>query len=75
MNTIESTIDSLLNFAKSDKELAYKLSYVQVEYGLKELEDLWQSFHEFYADSGQSGDIYLEFKGALSDVFYEIPEP
>ena len=59
--------NDLFTFAKSDPDLANSLSFIQVEYGLLELETI----HESYVDSS----IYLkEDFDSLEDIVEDFKE-
>ena len=79
----EVTFDKMRIVARNNPELGVPSSYMQVEYGLKELEACWDGFvhtSDAYGQEFQSRkQICLEFANALNEylecIGEQIPVP
>ncbi len=64
--------------ARNNPELGVPASYIQVEYGLEELESCWDGFvhsSDHYSQPFKTRkEIYLEFANALSEYLEYIGE-
>jgi len=71
MKATDITFEQMLRGARNNPELGVPASYMQVEYGMSELQACWDGF----ADTSDSYDqtfksrkeIYMEFASALNE--------
>ena len=74
----EVTFEQMRRASRNMSELAVPASYLQVEYGLSELEACWDGFAHTSDAYGQTfksrKEIYLEFANALSDYLEYLGE-
>lgn len=74
----EVSFEQMRRASRNLSELAVPASYLQVEYGLSELEACWDGFvhtSDAYHQSFKSRkEIYLEFANALSDYLEYLGE-
>jgi hypothetical protein len=72
------TFEQMRRAARNNPELGVPASYLQVEYGLAELEACWDGFvhtSDHYAQQFKSRkEIYLEFANALSEYLEYLGE-
>lgn len=72
------TFDQMRKAARNNPELGVPASYLQVEYGLSELECCWDGFVHTSDHYGQQFKtrkaIYLEFANALSEYLEFLGE-
>ena len=73
------SFEQMRRASRNMSELAVPASYLQVEYGLAELEACWDGFvhtSDHYSQSFKSRkEIYLEFANALSEYLEYLGEP
>ena len=78
MKASEVTFDKMRIVARSNPELALPASYMQVEYGLEELEACWDGFVYTSDNYGQEFNsrkqICLEFANALNEYLEFLGE-
>ena len=69
----------MLTGARNNSTLAVATSYMQVEYGISELEASWDGFVHTSDHFGQTfktrKEIYIEFANALNEYFEYLGEP
>jgi hypothetical protein len=74
----EVTFDKMRIVARNNPELGIPVSYMQVEYGLKELEACWDGFVHTSDAYGQEfssrKQICLEFSNALNEYLESLGE-
>jgi hypothetical protein len=74
----EVTFDKMRIVARNNPELALPASYMQVEYGLEELEACWDGFVHTSDNYGQEfysrKQICLEFANALNEYIEFLGE-
>jgi hypothetical protein len=74
----EVTFDKMRIVARNNPELGIPVSYMQVEYGLKELEACWDGFVDTSDTYGQEftsrKQVCLEFSNALNDYLEFLGE-
>ena len=74
----EVTFEKMRIVARNNPELGVPASYLQVEYGLKELEACWDGFVHTSDEYGQEfktrKQICLEFANALNDYIEYLGE-
>ena len=79
MKASDLTFKQMLTGARNTQELGIAASYMQVEYGLSELEASWDGFVHTLDHVGQTFKsrkaIYLEFANALNEYFEYLGEP
>jgi hypothetical protein len=72
------TFEQMRRAARNNPELGVPASYLQVEYGLSELEACWDGFVHTSDAYGQTfksrKEIYLEFANALSEYLEYLGE-
>ena len=72
------TFEQMRRAARNNSELGVPASYLQVEYGLAELEACWDGFvhtSDHYNQNFQTRkDIYQEFANALSEYLEYLGE-
>ena len=72
------TFEQMRRAARNNPELGVSASYLQVEYGLAELEACWDGFahtSDHYAQHFKSRkEIYQEFANALNDYLEYLGE-
>jgi hypothetical protein len=72
------TFEQMRRAARNNSELGIPASYLQVEYGLAELEACWDGFvhtSDYYQQHFKSRkEIYLEFANALSEYLEYLGE-
>jgi hypothetical protein len=73
------TFEQMRRAARNNPELGVPASYLQVEYGLAELEACWDGFvhtSDYYAQHFKTRKaIYEEFANALSEYLEYLGEP
>jgi hypothetical protein len=73
------TFEQMRRSARNNSELGVPASYLQVEYGLAELEACWDGFvhtSDYYAQHFKTRKaIYEEFANALSEYLEYLGEP
>ncbi len=73
------TFEQMRRAARNNSELGVPASYLQVEYGLEELEACWDGFvhtSDHYQQHFKSRkEIYQEFANALSEYLEYLGEP
>jgi hypothetical protein len=78
MKASEVTFDKMRIVARNNSELGVPTSYMQVEYGLEELEACWDGFVHTSDNYGQEfksrKQICLEFANALNEYLECIGE-
>lgn len=78
MNASEVSFDQMRRASRNLPELGVSASYLQVEYGLTELEACWDGFvhsSDAYDQTFKSRKaIYLEFANALSEYLDYLGE-
>lgn len=71
MRASDCTFEELRLDSASCPDLGKTLSFIQVEYGLKDLKALWQGFMDFSDDSGteyeSKKELYQSFREQLED--------
>ena len=79
MKASDVSFKQMLIGARNNQELGVATSYMQVEYGLSELEASWDGFVHTLDHVGQTFKsrkaIYLEFANALTEYFEYLGEP
>jgi hypothetical protein len=74
----EVTFEQMRRAARNNSELGVSASYLQVEYGLSELEACWDGFVHTSDNYGQEFDnrkqIYIEFSNALHEYLEFLGE-
>jgi hypothetical protein len=72
------TFEQMRRAARNNSELGVSASYLQVEYGLEELEACWDGFVHTSDNYGQEFDnrkqIYIEFSNALHEYLEYLGE-
>lgn len=75
MKASQTTLNDIFAIAAKDEDLALVLSYIQVEYGLAELQGNWDGFVDAAAHYGQTfkskSDVANNFGSNLVD-FYDL---
>ena len=78
MKASEVTFDKMRIVARNNPELGVPASYMQVEYGLKELEACWDGFVQTSDNFGQEFNsrkqVCLEFANALNEYLEYLGE-
>lgn len=78
MRAIDITFEQMRIGARNNSELGVPASYMQVEYGLSELEACWDGFAHTSDNYGvtfkSKKAIYLEFANALSEYIEAMGE-
>jgi hypothetical protein len=78
MRASEITFDKMRIVARNNPELGIPASYMQVEYGLNELESCWDGFVHTSDNYGQEftsrKQVCLEFANALNEYLECIGE-
>ena len=78
MKASDISFSQMLIGARNNPELGLPAGYIQVEYGLKELEACWDGFAHTSDDYGLTfksrKEIYFEFTDALTDYIDHIGE-
>lgn len=78
MKASDCSFEYMRKISGSIPELRYTTSFIQVEFGLKHLSDLWSIYTEVSSDSNETFKtkkaICLEFGIALKDL-HGIEEP
>jgi hypothetical protein len=78
MKATEVTFDQMRIGARNNPELGVLTSYLQVEYGIKELEACWDGFADTNDNYGMTfkskKEIYLEFADALNEYIEYLGE-
>jgi hypothetical protein len=79
MKASDFTFDQMRKAARNLPELGIPASYMQVEYGVSELEACWDGFVHTSDHYGQTFKtrkaIYTEFANALSEYLEYLGEP
>jgi hypothetical protein len=74
----EVTFEKMRIVARNNSELGLPVSYMQVEYGLKELEACWDGFVQTSDNFGQEFNsrkqVCLEFANALNEYLEYLGE-
>jgi hypothetical protein len=77
MKASQCSLQTVFNAAAKDEDLALILSFAQVEYGLTELQGLWDGFvdsSDHYETTFKSRkDVANQFAGSLVD-YYDLFE-
>ena len=78
MKATDITFDQIRIGARNNPCLGVPASYMQVEYGIKELEACWDGFAHTSDDYGvtfkSKKEIYLEFANALNEYLEYLGE-
>ena len=78
MRATDVTFDQMRIGARNNPELGVLTSYLQVEYGIKELEACWDGFADTNDNYGMTfkskKEIYLEFADALNEYIEYLGE-
>ena len=78
MKATDVTFDQMRIGARNNPELGVLTSYLQVEYGIKELEACWDGFADTNNNYGMTfkskKEIYLEFADALNEYIEYLGE-
>ena len=73
MKASQCSLKTVFNIAKTDEDLALVLSFAQVEFGLTELQGLWDGFvdsADHYEITFQNRkDVANQFGGSVVDFF------
>jgi hypothetical protein len=79
MKASDVSFKQMLVGARNNQNLGIAASYMQVEYGISELEASWDGFvhtSDHYGSTFKSRkEIYLEFANALTEYFEYLGEP
>jgi len=75
----ECSFDGMMIFAIANRSLAEATSFIQVEFGMVELQTCWAGFVDSSDSYGQvfstKEEIYAEFAFALSEYIEYLNEP
>ena len=78
MKATDVTFDQMRIGARNNPELGVLTSYLQVEYGIRELEACWDGFADTNDNYGMTfkskKEIYLEFADALNEYIEYLGE-
>ena len=78
MRATDVTFDQMRIGARNNPELGVLTSYLQVEYGIKELEACWDGFADTNDNYGvtfkSKKEIYFEFADALNEYLEYLGE-
>jgi hypothetical protein len=78
MKATDVTFDQMRIGARNNPDLGVLTSYLQVEYGIKELEACWDGFADTNDNYGMTfkskKEIYLEFADALNEYIEYLGE-
>jgi len=78
MKATDITFEQMRIGARNNPELGVPASYIQIEYGLSELEACWDGFAHTSDNYGvifkSKKEIYLEFANALSEYIENLGE-
>lgn len=78
MKATDITFDQIRIGARNNPELGVPASYIQVEFGLKELEACWDGFAHTSDNYGvifrSRKTIYIEFANALNEYLEHLGE-
>lgn len=74
----EVTFEQMRKAARNNHELGVAASYMQVEYGLSELQACWEGFvhtsDEYFQTFSSRKEIYQEFANALNEYLEYLGE-
>jgi hypothetical protein len=78
MKASEVTFEQMRRAARNNSELGVSASYLQVEYGLSELEACWDGFvhtsDNYGLEFGNRKQIHIEFSNALHEYLEYLGE-